>query len=355
METILDLVKLTKKKNCNEILLVPYAEPRVRTSGGWLPLVEHKWDSDNVKNTIYSILTEKQKESLQTEGVVIGSVSIPQGLNLSFHFYKHKLGFSGSIREITNESVGHKIQTISQHVMDQILKRRGLHIIAGPTRSGKSTLMSYFIEILNRKTSSHIATIETSISKIHQSEKSVISQFEIGFEKIKESIWKSMEQVDVVIIDVPFDMEIFENALSLSESGKMVVLTVAVDGLLSFENKINQIFAPQVREFVFNRWAAQMSMFLNLRLVPSYNNLLSLAQETIIFNDSLRGHLRSSKSIDIMEFITNSGERLGMRSLNQALVQLQTKKRIDLKNAFLYSSNPEELEKLIAASLEKGE
>lgn len=355
METILDLVNLTKRKNGNEILLVPYAEPRVRTSGGWLPLVDQKWDSANVKETIYSILTEKQKENLQDEGVIIGSVSIPQGLNLSFHFYKHKLGFSGSIREITNESVGNKIQNISQHVIDQVLKRRGLHIVAGPSRSAKSTLVSYFIEILNKNTSSHIATIETSIGKIHQSEKSVISQFEIGFDKIKESIWKSMEPVDVVIVDVPFDLEVFENALSLSESGKMVILTVAVDGLLSFENKLNQLFAPQVREFVFNRWAAQMSMFLNLRLVPSYNNSLSLAQETIIFNDSLRAHLRASHSSEIMEFIRVSGEKLGMKSLNQALLQLLVKKRIDLKTAFLFSSNPEDLEKLISERVERGE
>lgn len=355
METIMDLVNLTKKKQGNEILLVPYAEPRMRTAGGWLPLVEQKWDSDNVRETIYSILTEKQKDNLQNEGVIVGSVSIPQGVNLGFHFYKHKLGFSGSIREITNESVSSKIQSISQHVTDQVLKRKGLHIIAGPTRSGKSTLMAYFIEILNKNSASHIAIIETSIGKIHQSEKSVISQFEIGFDKIKESIWKSMEQVDVVVIDVPFDLDVFENALSLSESGKMVILTVAVDGLLSFENKLNQIFAPQIREFVFNRWAAQMSMFLNLRLVPSYANNLALAQETIIFNDCLRAHLRLSHAAEIMEFIKLSGEKLGMKSLNQALLQLLTKKKIDLKSAFQVSPSPEDFEKLIAERDERGE
>jgi Tfp pilus assembly pilus retraction ATPase PilT len=355
METVLDLVNLTKRKNGNEILLVPYAEPRVRTSGGWLPLVEQKWDSMNVKETIYSILTEKQKDNLQSEGVIIGSVSIPQGINLSFHFYKHKLGFSGSIREITNESVVNKIQSISQNVIDQILKRRGLHIVAGPTRSGKSTLLSYFIEVLNKNSASHIATIETSIGKIHQSEKSVISQFEIGFEKVKETIWKSMEQVDVMIIDVPFDQDVFENALNLTESGKMVILSVSVDGLLSFENKLNQIFAPQVREFVFNRWAAQMSMFLNLRLVPSFNNTLSLVQETIILNDKLRAHLKGSHSLEIMDFVRSFGEKFGMKTLNQALHQLLVKKKIDLKNAFLFSPNPEELEKVIAESIERGE
>jgi twitching motility protein PilT len=304
--------------------------------------------------TIYSILTEKQKDSLQNDGVIIGSVSIPQGLNLSFHFYKHKLGFSGSIREITNESASNKIQSITQYMMDQILKRRGLHIIAGPSRSGKSTLISYFIEILNKKSSSHIATIETSICKIHQSDKSVISQFEIGFEKIKEGIWKSMEQVDVVVIDVPFDLDVFENALSLSETGKMVIMAVPVEGLICFESKLNQLFSPQVREFVFNRWASQMSTFINLRLVPSFNNLLSLAQENIIFNDQLRDHLRNSKSFEILDFIKTSGEKLGMKSMNQALLQLLLKKKIDLNNAFLCSPVPEELEKLIAESVEKG-
>lgn len=348
MEQVLNLVNLTKKKNSNEILLVPYSEPRFRTDQGWQPLIEQKWDGLNVKEAIYSILTEKQKDHLQTDGVIIGSVSVPQGVNLSFHFYKHKLGFSGSIREITNEPAAVRIQSIAQPVMDQILKRKGLNIIVGPNRSGKSTLASYFIEILNRNAAIHIATIETSISKIHQSEKSVISQFEIGFAKVKESIWKSMEQMDVVVIDVPFDTEVFENALDLSEAGKMVILTVSVDGLLSFQNKLNQLFASQVREFVFNRWGTQMSMFLNLRLIPSFTKSLVLAQETIIFNENLRVELANSKGSQVLEFVKSSGEKLGMRTLNQALLNLTLKKRIDLKNAFLYSPNPEELEKMIA-------
>jgi twitching motility protein PilT len=348
MEQILNLVDLTKKKNSNEILLVPYSEPRVRTELGWQPLIDEKWDGNNVKKAIYSILTEKQKEHLQIDGVIIGSVNIPQGLNLSFHFYKHKLGFSGSIREITNEPVAARIQSVVQPVMDQVMKKKGLNIIIGPNRSGKSTLASYFVEVLNRNASIHIATIETSIAKIHQSEKSVISQFEIGFAKVKNSIWKSMEHVDAVFVDVPFDAEVFENALDLSEAGKMVVLSVSGDGLLSFQNKLNQIFAPQIREFAFNRWATQMSMFLNLRLVPSFTKNLVLAQETIIFNEELRKSLSASQGEEVLRFVKSNGESLGMKTLNQALLNLALKKRIDLKNAFLFSPNPEELEKMIA-------
>jgi len=348
MEKVIELFEKARTGVASEILLVPFAEPRIRTYEGWVPVVHQKFSSDEVHETLYSILNERQKDILDNEGVVTGSVSLTSGFNINFHIYKHKLGYSGNLKTISIEQCEDVKATIPPVIYEQVLKNKGLVFIGGPSWSGKSTLMGKLLEIVNQNQASHIAIVESVVDRIYHMQKSVITSFEVGYAPIPDSIWRSLETADVIGLDIPFSAENFTHVLDLVESGKLVIMTVMIESLIALQNRINHIVPEDKREFAYERLAQDLSLFVNQRLVPSLQGNLVLAQEIILINESLREPLRVGNASEVLKRVHANGEKQGMKTMNKSLLQLFLRKKIDLKQAFFASPNLDELDHLLS-------
>lgn len=348
MEKVIELFKQARDGVSSEILLVPFAEPRIRTYEGWIPLIKNKYSPEEVSLALHSILTDRQKDVLANEGVVTGSVSLSSGFNINFHIYRHKLGFSGSLKTITIEKGEDPKATIPPVIYEQVLKGKGLIFVAGPSWSGKSTLMGKLLEVVNQNQAAHIAVVETATDRIYQTQKSVITSFEIGFSPLPEHVWRSLEAADVIGLDIPFSAENLSKVLELVESGKLVIMTLMVESLVALQNRINHLFPDDKREFIYERLAQSLSLFVNQRLVPSLQGNVVLAQEVLLFNELLREPLRVGNIEEVMGRVQANGEKQGMKTMNKALVQLFLRKKIDLKQAFFASPDLDDLDRLLS-------
>lgn len=348
MEKVMELFEKARTGVASEILLVPFAEPRIRTYEGWVPVMHQKLSGQEVNEVLHSILNERQKDTLQDEGVVTGSVSLTSGFNINFHIYKHKLGYSGNLKTISIEQGEEVKATIPPVIYEQVLKGKGLVFIAGPSWSGKSTLMGKLLEIINQNQASHIAIVESVVDRMYHMQKAVITSFEVGYAPIPDSIWRSLETADVIGLDIPFTSENFTRALDLVESGKLVIMTVMVESFIALQNRINHIIPDDKREFIYERLAQDLSLFVNQRLVPSLQGNLALAQEIVLINESLREPLRVGNANEVLKRVHLNGEKQGMKTMNKSLLQLFLRKKIDLKQAFFASPNLDELDQILS-------
>ena len=348
MEKVKELFERAREGVASEILLVPFAEPRIRTYEGWVPLMKQKYSGEEVRDTLYSILSERQRDLLEADGVVTGSVSVTSGFNINFHIYRHKLGFSGSLKTISIEKGEDTKASIPPVIYEQVLKGKGLILVAGPTWSGKSTLMGKLVEVVNQNQSAHIAVVETVVERIYQIQKSVITSFEVGFSPIPEHVWRSLEAADVIALDIPFSADNLSKVLELVESGKMVLMTLMVESMVALQHRINHLFSEDKREFIYERLAQCLSLFVNQRLVPSLQGNLVLAQEILLFNELLREPMRMGNISEVMSRVQANGEKQGMKTLNKALLQLFLRKKVDLKQAFFASPDLDDLDRLLS-------
>ncbi len=347
MKTIETLLESVKLNGGHEMLLTPYSEPRVKTLGGWVPLETEKIDSKSVKNLLFSILNEQQKIDLTQYGFIIGSVSIQSGLNISFKIIKNKLGFVGQIKEIETTSNSKTKVFLTSNLKDQLLKCKGLIFLSGPACSGKTTLLSECIDFINQNTNNYISLIESTVQNIHFSKESILNQIEVGSNKMDESLWRSIENSDIIAVDLPFTSFNFEKAIEMSEAGKLVIMTIAVDEFSSLLNRVNQFFVGAAQKYIIERWLKQMNVFVNLRLIQNQFDDYSSAQEIIIFNDQIREFLRGSQLSEVYNYILNFGDKVGMKTLNQSIMNLYIKNKIHIKEAFANSPQPDELDKMI--------
>lgn len=105
-----------------------------------------------------------------------------------------------------------------------IMEKRGLIAVVGGTGSGKSTTLAAMIGHRNQNQAGHIVTIEDPIEFVHNHEKSIVTQREIGVdtENWEVALKNTLRQApDVIMIGEVRDRETMENAIAFAETGHL--------------------------------------------------------------------------------------------------------------------------------------
>ena len=95
----------------------------------------------------------------------------------------------------------------------------------------------------------------------------------------------------------------------------------------------------------------QLSFVLNAviaqRLIPSPKGGMVAALEILIMNPNIRNLIRENKLHQIYGMMQVGQDKSGMITLNQALLKLVMKRKIELQSAFSFTNDPDELDKLL--------
>ena len=98
--------------------------------------------------------------------------------------------------------------------------------MAGPRLSGKSTLISAFVDLINRSRSDYIISLETEIKFVHENRRAMVSQREVRGEPdamLTGARAALRENPDVLVIDDLKTPDLVAVALDAAESGHLVI------------------------------------------------------------------------------------------------------------------------------------
>lgn len=118
---------------------------------------------------------------------------------------------------------------------------RGLIIVTGPTGSGKSTTMAAMVGELNRTRSGNIITIEDPVECVHERDKCIINQREIGVDvnSFADGVRDALRFVpDVILIGEIRDAETMRQAVRATESGHLVLASMHAPSSVSAIRKM---------------------------------------------------------------------------------------------------------------------
>ena len=88
-------------------------------------------------------------------------------------------GPGGIFRMIPGKALSADQLGLSREIQALCAEPEGLVLVTGPRASGKSTLLSAFVDMINRSRSDHVITIESRVKVVHESRSAVISQREV--------------------------------------------------------------------------------------------------------------------------------------------------------------------------------
>jgi len=227
---------------------------------------------------------------------------------------------------------------------------RGLIVISGPTGSGKTTTQAAMIQYLNSVTTRHVVTVEDPIEYFHPNLDSVVTQRELGRDTL--SFPQALKHIlrhdpDVILVGEMRDSETAAAVLSVAETGHLILTTSHAPYAPQAIERIIDLFPPPERYLAQTRLASLLLGVLCQTLVPRADGLGRIAAvEVMIATSAVKNLIRDGR-IHLLANAIRSHGHAGMKSLDEALVDLYIKRIIDSKTLFAYCYDREEVEKLL--------
>lgn len=321
--------------------------PKIRVDGD---LVNSQYPRNLApKDTLalaYSILTENQKKRFETEDELDFSFGVQNLSRFRGNVYKQRGCVAMAIRQIPYE-----IHSVDKLGLPPIVSRlaekpRGLVLVTGPTGSGKSTTLAAMLDKINRERKGHIITIEDPIEFIHRHQNCVVNQREVGADTTSFTAalkYALRQDPDIILIGEMRDLETISAALTIAETGHLVLATLHTNSAAESVNRIIDAFPSHQQAQVRAQLAFVLEGVVTQTLLPRARGKgRCVAAEIMICTPAIRAVIRDEKVHQIYSLM-QAGKKHGMQTMNDALQVLYMRGEVTLEEALKRSPDPQEL------------
>ncbi|HEY0195430.1 MAG TPA: PilT/PilU family type 4a pilus ATPase [Kofleriaceae bacterium] len=227
--------------------------------------------------------------------------------------------------------------------------RRGLILVTGATGNGKTTTMAAMLRYINETRHAHIVTIEDPIEFIHEPQKCMIIQREVGAdtESFSSAMTAAMRQdPDVILVGEIRDRETAATCLKAAETGHLVLSAIHTPDSVSTVQRYLGLFESDAKEVIRDRLGDALQAIVSLRLLASKDGRRRIpAVEILRVTRTIRECVRGGRLADIPEMIRKGRDLYSMQLFDQHLIDLVNSGLITMEAAIYASSNPEEFER----------
>ena len=329
--------KLMNDQGASDLHLISGQQPVLRIQGD-LERVKYKLlDNDELKGMLYEIAPEEKVKVFEETGDVDFAYEIPDLARYRANFFEQEFGVGAVFREIPSS-----VLTCEQLGLPPVVRRlatlpRGLVLVTGPTGSGKSTTLAAIIDEANRTRKDHILTVEDPIEFIHKSEKAIVNQREVG--RHTRSFAAALrgalrEDPDIILVGEMRDLETISLAIEASATGHLVLATLHTTSAAKTVDRVIEVFPVSQQEQIRNTLADGLRAVVAQSLLKRIDKKARVAAlEIMIANPAVRNLIREGKTFQIPSMI-QTGKKYGMQSLDDAIMEHLTKKRISPDDAY---------------------
>jgi len=233
-----------------------------------------------------------------------------------------------------------------------VLKPRGLILVTGPTGSGKSTTLAAMIDYLNEREARRVITIEDPIEYVFADKRCMITQRELGIDthSFASALKHALRQdPDVILVGEMRDLETIATALTAAETGHLVLSTVHTASAALTVDRIIDVFPPHQQQQIRTQLASIVEGVMCQTLLPlATGEGRMVAMEIMIATSAIRNLVREAKTHQLTGVI-ETGARVGMQTLDQALVKIFKEGKVTLDEVMAKAGNPGHLRQLIEA------
>jgi twitching motility protein PilT len=345
-----NLLEEVVKKDASDLHLTVGNEPTIRVDGrlqkidGTQPLTEK-----DVETLIFSIVDDVQKDILLKDKEVDFSFAFGDIARFRANAFHQKGNLGLALRLIPT-----KIRTIDELGLPNIVDKfteipRGLVLVTGPTGSGKSTTLAAMIDKINTEKPVHIITIEDPIEYTHSHKKSIIDQREVHYDtrSFSAALRSALrEDPDVVLIGEMRDLETISAAITIAETGHLVLATLHTNNAAQSIDRMIDVFPPYQQQQIRVQLSNILQGVVSQRLIAEIGGGRVAAAEIMVTTPAVRNIIREGKTHQLDAVIQTSADQ-GMVSMDKALVNLVKSGRISTEEAVSYAIDVSEFQRLM--------
>jgi twitching motility protein PilT len=338
------------ERNASDLHLTAGSPPMIRHHGRLHALDYPRLTPQTTREVVYSILTNDQRQKLETDWQIDLAYSIPGKARFRVNAFFQRAAISAALRLIPSEMP--KLDTLGlPPVLEEFTKKpRGFVLVTGPTGSGKSTSLAAMLDLINETRHEHILSIEDPIEFLHRHKKCIVNQRELGADAQSFALGLKAalrQDPDVILVGEMRDLETISTALTAAETGHLVFATLHTQDTAQTVDRIVDVFPPEQQQQVRVQLSVALQGIVTQQLLPTADGKgRCCATEVLVPTPAVRNLIREGKTHQIYSALQTGGQ-FGMQTMDASLAQLVRQHKISRELAEARSSAPEELRRLM--------
>jgi len=339
------LLRLAVARAASALFVIADNRPSIRVEGDVRPLDgEPPMTRAEIEAAVMEIVPEAEQEAVGrgeptewiTEFADLGRIRC---ITFTDHRGPGVVFRMIATRAATAEQLG-----LSREVQALATEPQGLVLVAGAHGTGKSTLVSALVDLVNRQRAEYVVTLERQIRLVHDNRTAIVSQREIrggADEALSAARAALREDPDVLVVDdlasaqmVPLLLQAASEALvfvsitapSTTEAVERFVDLAPADLRAGVQAAMAESFRGAVAQVLLKKAGGGR--------VAAREVLLATAAVTRVISDGVPGQLQVA---------LEGGRKHGMMPLADALVSLVQSGVVDVREAFRKSPDRDRL------------
>jgi twitching motility protein PilT len=326
------------QQKASDLHLAVGLPPMIRKDGHMQPLdpAAPILDLNLVTRLLDPITPDKNRQEFAEKHDTDFAYEIPGLARFRANRFMDRKGPGAVFRVIPTEILTAEQLGLSPAILGLCKLNKGLVLVTGPTGSGKSTTLCAMVDHINKTRHDHIITIEDPIEFVHDNKQCVINQREVhthtaGFKQALRAALR--EDPDIVLVGEMRDLETVAIAIETAETGHLVFGTLHTTTAASTVDRVIDQFPADRQAQIRVMLSESLKGVISQTLCKKLGGGRAAALEVLIVTPAISNLIREAKTFQIQSMM-QVGKAVGMVTLNEALMELVTKKLVAPEEAY---------------------
>ncbi len=355
---VTDLLRYAVEMGASDLHLKAGNVPFIRVDGELTPSPFPALSSSDSAGFAIALMPEHKRQEFERSSEADFGYTLTGVGRFRVNVFRQRGMVGLAIRRVRSE-----VPTIEELKLPPVVTRlsespRGLVLVTGPTGTGKTTTIASMIGHINRTRRAHIVTIEDPIEVVHDDDRSIVQQREIGLDT--DSYAAALKHVirqdpDVIFVGEIRDPDSALSAIQAAETGHLVISTLHTIDCTETINRLLDLFPAQQQREVRTSFAGALRGIISQRLLPRSDGKGRVpAIEVLVATGRVYDRIVDpDATIDIIDVIAE-GEFYGMQTFDQCLVRLALEGLVTEEDARRASTNPHDFNLALHGVLTRG-
>ena len=343
------LFKMMAEKQASDLFISCGAPINIKINGVVSPISTQPMDVEAVRRIAYELMTKDQAREFENEMEMNLSYLDRAVGNFRINIFRQRGTISMVIRFVRSHIPAFEDLRLPPVLLDVVMEKRGLVLIAGATGSGKSTTLAAMIDYRNNNKSGHILTIEDPIEYLFEHRQSLVNQRELNVDTqtYQKALQNALREApDLIMIGEIRDKETMQAALLHTLTGHLCLSTIHANNSYHALSRIINLFPYDARSGLLSDLSIGLRAIICQRLVRNTEGELQPAVE-ILLNTSLISELIKNGEITQIKEAMEQSLYPGSQTFEQSLCRMYMDGQITYEEAMTGSDSPTNLAWLI--------
>ncbi|MFN2463432.1 MAG: type IV pilus twitching motility protein PilT [Candidatus Dormibacteria bacterium] len=313
------------QRGASDLLLTAGAPPTVRVNGELTALFPETMSATEVSTLVRSFVPPERLPALDNLGEVDFSINWMDRVRFRANAFNQRGSLALALRLIPYAIPSMGTLRLPHPAAELAKLRQGLILVTGPTGSGKTTTMASMIDWINQNRACHIVTIEDPVEYVHRHSMAIVDQREVGIDtkSFSSALRAALRQdPDVVLVGEMRDLETIRTAVTVAETGHLVLATLHTNDTGQAIDRIIDVFPGEQQQQIKLQLAHTLAGVIYQQLLPTADgNGRVAAFEVLLASTAIRNLVREGNTRQVRNVLATS-MGAGMQTLERSLGEL---------------------------------